>query len=109
MRPVAAVALIDRGYQNCIPSVVPGWANTARTGRNGLVLMDSQPHLYAKWLAAACRQVQTTASGPGLVFVNAWNEWAEGNHLEPDRENGAAYLETTASVLASLQEAPGAF
>jgi lipopolysaccharide biosynthesis protein len=75
------------------PCVTPRWDNTPRKGRSGLALTDDSPSLYRNWVAWASRNAPTTPEGDSLVFVNAWNEWAEGAHLEPCRERGAAYLE----------------
>ena len=85
------------------PGVTPMWDNTARKRRDGLVLRDSSPEAYGRWLANAVEQARAMAvrnsADEGLVFVNAWNEWAEGNHLEPDRKHGRAYLDVTRAVM----------
>jgi CDP-glycerol glycerophosphotransferase (TagB/SpsB family)/tetratricopeptide (TPR) repeat protein len=80
-------------------SVVPGWDNTARRSSGSLVLRDSTPADYALWLKTEIRRVQRRQPDRRIVFLNAWNEWAEGNHLEPDQKNGRAFLEATARVL----------
>jgi len=74
--------------------VSPGWDNAARRpGGDARILHGSTPGAYERWLRGVL--AQSVAYGPGehLVFVNAWNEWAEGNHLEPDLRWGRAYLE----------------
>ncbi|WP_461475025.1 glycoside hydrolase family 99-like domain-containing protein [Microbacterium sp. HJ5] len=76
-------------------SVVPGWDNTARRGSAATVYLDASPASYRRWLSHARTYEQRTRGSSGLVFVNAWNEWAEGAHLEPDAANGRAYLEAT--------------
>ncbi len=78
------------------PCVVPRWDNSPRRGtfEEALILDGSTPELYERWLATALDRVRASAGEP-LVFINAWNEWAEGNHLEPDLEHGHAYLEAT--------------
>jgi lipopolysaccharide biosynthesis protein len=90
---------LDRRYQepNVFRTVFPSWDNTARTGARAFVALNGTPGNYEYWLAESLRR--TRADFPGrerLVFVNAWNEWAEGCHLEPDRRYGRGFLEATA-------------
>ena len=78
-----------------IPCVFPSWDNSARLKEAG-VFINSTPALYERWLAAAIQQAQAhPVGGKALVFINAWNEWAEGAHLEPCQRWGRAYLEAT--------------
>lgn len=80
--------------------VTPGWDNTARRARSGTVLLDSTPERYEHWLSRAVVHTRREFEGEQrLVFINAWNEWAEGNHLEPDLRWGRAYLEATLRAL----------
>lgn len=76
-------------------TVCPGWDNTPRAGTNGWLLHGSTPEAYERWVTAAVERASAKPPEYRLVFVNAWNEWAEGAHLEPDRRHGAAYLEAT--------------
>jgi hypothetical protein len=77
------------------PCVTPSWDNTSRRRRGGaLIYHGSTPAIYGAWLRAACKR-EVNRGGNGLVFINAWNEWAEGCHLEPDQRHGRAYLEAT--------------
>lgn len=75
------------------PCVIPNWDNTPRSGLNGLVLQGSTPELFRGHLRAALKNVADHPSERRLVFVKSWNEWAEGNHLEPDIRFGRGYLE----------------
>ncbi|WP_257952693.1 glycoside hydrolase family 99-like domain-containing protein [Nocardioides sp. B-3] len=77
------------------PAVAPGWDNTARRQENATVYVGSTPMKYGNWLKAARRREAAARADRGLVFVNAWNEWAEGAYLEPDAGHGTAYLEAT--------------
>lgn len=66
----------------CFPGVCPSWDNSARRPRGkGVIFRNSSPRLFSDWLAEKARK--HPASETNLLFVNAWNEWAEGNHLEP--------------------------
>jgi glycosyltransferase involved in cell wall biosynthesis len=81
-------------------SVTPMWDNEARRPGRGTVFVHSSPHLYETWLENVCRWTECHVGNDSpFVFLNAWNEWAEGAHLEPDRRYGYAYLEATARVL----------
>jgi hypothetical protein len=81
------------------PAVCPQWDNTARRGEHATVLHGSTPELYQQWLQTALRQVMDDDPEHQLVFVNGWNEWGEGCHLEPDRRFGHAYLRATRRAL----------
>lgn len=81
--------------------VCPRWDNTPRRGGRGTVLINNTPQGYEKWLANAIAETRARISQPDqrLIFVNAWNEWAEGAYLEPDRRYGYAWLEATRNAL----------
>ncbi len=79
--------------------VTPSWDNTARKNENGIVAKGSSPELYYKWLKHVVDNFKPYSSEENFVFINAMNEWAEGNHLEPCIKYGRAYLETTKKAL----------
>jgi len=80
-------------------TVFPSWDNSPRRGSEAVVVHNSTPDAYGEWLRTAVeRAVERSAPEP-LVFVNAWNEWGEGAHLEPDVRHGRAYLEATRRAL----------
>ena len=75
--------------------VFPGWDNTPRRGSKGVVVCDATPDLYERWLTKAVERARSRLPAARLVFINAWNEWAEGAYLEPDATFGRAWLEAT--------------
>lgn len=77
---------------NLIPCVFPSWDNSPRRNTPTIIQNDS-PEIFGEWVSAACQAVQDKPKDERLFFVNAWNEWAEGCHLEPDRKFGCAFLE----------------
>lgn len=85
--------------KNIFKTVYPCWDNTARMRDRGLVTLNGTPDNYEFWLKRAA--AYTVATHPGesqFLFVNAWNEWAEGCHLEPCRRYGHGFLEATKRV-----------
>ena len=76
-----------------IPCVLPNWDNTPRSGARGLVLHGSTPKLFGRQLQRAMSTIATRRSTNNLLFVKSWNEWAEGNHLEPCQRFGRGYLD----------------
>ncbi len=83
------------------PLVVPNWDNTPRSGNKGRILWGSTPEKYGKWLNDAVQKVQHRPKEERIVFIKSWNEWAEGNYLEPCREFGHEFLNQTKKALIS--------
>lgn len=81
------------------PGVTPAWDNSARRKKRAFITADSTPDAYEHWLTETIRRVAHRPESHQLVFINAWNEWAEGNHLEPDQKFGRGYLEATRRAL----------
>jgi glycosyltransferase involved in cell wall biosynthesis len=80
------------------PTVMPSWDNTPRRGLGATVFRGASEDLFAYWLANAVNRVEQWTDGPKLVFINAWNEWAEGAYLEPSTDHGRKYLEALKAV-----------
>ncbi len=89
------------GYRH-YEAVCPGWDNSARVGEHAVVLHGSTPDAYAQWLNQVAERAMRRARGDRIFFLNAWNEWAEGCHLEPDQRWGRAYLEATQEAVVAV-------
>ena len=81
------------------PSVFPMWDNSSRRKSASTIVHGSTPKLYEKWLQYVVSSFKPYSKEENFIFINAWNEWAEGNHLEPCRKWGRKYLEVTKNVL----------
>lgn len=80
--------------------VFPSWDNEARKPGRGYTFANATPRRYREWLGMSVDYARShPVAGERLVFINAWNEWAEGAHLEPDRRFGYAYLKQTRAAL----------
>jgi len=76
-----------------VPCVFVGWDNSPRRGENGIILVNTNPEVFGQKLSATVESVGVKPREERIVFLNAWNEWAEGNHLEPDLRFGHRFLE----------------
>jgi len=77
------------------PSAVPNWDNSPRAGRKGVILQDSTPESYRKHLRDVLTGLTARPREQRIVFIKSWNEWAEGNYLEPDKRFGHQFLDVT--------------
>lgn len=96
---LAASQMTARGGDNVYRCVIHAWDNTPRSGRNGVAYRNPDPELFRNVLDANVEAMSNRPLEHRLVFLKSWNEWAEGNHLEPDLQYGTAYLKVVADVL----------
>lgn len=76
------------------PSIMPSWDNACRrVGQPFMAYKNCTPDLFGKWAEHTLETFKPFSKDENLVFINAWNEWAEGNHMEPDIKWGRGYLE----------------
>ncbi len=85
-------------------AVYPGWDNSPRSAHGAVILHGSSPERFRPHVRQAISRVRDLPDDEQLVFVKSWNEWAEGNHLEPDLRFGNGYLEVIRSELASAAQ-----
>jgi 2-polyprenyl-3-methyl-5-hydroxy-6-metoxy-1,4-benzoquinol methylase len=89
-------------------TVTPSWDQTPRVGSRAFLALNGTPANYEYWLAESLRKAATEfPDQERFVFVNAWNEWAEGCHLEPDRKFQRQFLEATLRAVSGVSEKTG--
>ena len=88
--------------------ITPQWDNTARRMNHGTAMMDGGTDTFAKWMINAVKDTieRYGNSDERLVFINAWNEWAEGAYLEPDLTHGYGWLQATRRSLCAADAEP---
>lgn len=77
---------------DCFPLILPQWDRSARSGRRAVIYHGSTPQLFEKNIKDALRLVKNKDSQHKIIFLKSWNEWAEGNYVEPDLKYGHSYL-----------------
>jgi glycosyltransferase involved in cell wall biosynthesis len=102
--PERSRSYAEPGY-TLFRAVNTAWDNTARRKKSGAIFLCSTPEGYKEWLLNAVDETMARFKRPDerLVFVNAWNEWAEGAHLEPDQRYGYAYLQATRDAITEVE------
>jgi hypothetical protein len=80
-------------------TAMSGWDNSARRGDHATIFHDASPQAYERWLRGIVTQAASHPLEERMVFINAWNEWGEGAHLEPDQRFGLGYLQATKRVM----------
>jgi hypothetical protein len=105
----AMLYFLDRAASepHSYPCLVPNWDNSPRSGTQAVVLHDSTPELFRKHVRKALDLVIRKPFEDRVVFVKSWNEWAEGNYLEPDLRFGRAYLDVLREEVLGANSDPG--
>lgn len=83
----------EDSQENVFPSIIPGWDHTPRSGREGLIVTNTTPAIFKEHVKEVLDMVKNKQDVNKLIFLKSWNEWAEGNYMEPDQKFGMQYLE----------------
>lgn len=84
---------------NVYPSIYSNWDRSPRSGRKATILTDSTPEVFKNILEKAVELISHKPYDHKIVFLRSWNEWAEGNHIEPDLKYGKGYINAIKEVL----------
>ncbi len=86
-----------------IPCVFPNWDNTARSGNKAMIFKNATPETWKVQLESTVSELLKKSNRPEIVVIKSWNEWAEGNHLEPDAKFGLKWLQAIKEVKEQLE------
>ena len=93
----AAYGEYDRD-ERCFPEVFPRFDHSPRSKGKELIYVDDSPELFGEYLEKAMDLLKDKPEERQIVFIRAWNEWGEGNYLEPDTDSGMGYLNAIKKV-----------
>ena len=93
----------DCRQRNVIPVIVPNWDHTPRSGSKGLVMTNPHPKYFKQLAMRALDMVKDKPEEERIIMVKSWNEWGEGNYMEPDLEYGHGYIEALAEALQEFE------
>ena len=79
--------------EHVYPAIYPNWDHSPRSGKNGFIVIDSNPQLFEKHVSQVLGVVRDKQPEHQIVFIKSWNEWGEGNYMEPDLRYGKGYLD----------------
>jgi len=90
----------SRDYEeNIYPCIIPGWDRSPRSGRKAVIWYNNRPEFWKEHVKMAVDAVQNKADEHKIVILRSWNEWGEGNYVEPDEQWGTAFLDALQEVL----------
>jgi lipopolysaccharide biosynthesis protein len=87
---------------NVFPCLFPNWDHSPRSGREGIILHNSTPALFRQHVSMVLEDIALKQNEERIVFIKSWNEWAEGNYMEPDLKYGKKYLEVLSEELSKI-------
>lgn len=90
------------GKQKNFPCIFPSWDNSSRRSIGAIIIQNNDADVFGKWLQTSIEKVEEYPKDEQIIFINAWNEWAEGCHLEPDLKNGKKFIEKIKEITQSI-------
>ena len=85
--------------ENSYPTILPQWDRSARSGRKAVIYTGSTPELFKEHLNDAINTIKEKSEDKKILFLRSWNEWAEGNYVEPDLKFGNGYINSLKETL----------
>lgn len=89
--------------ENCIPTIVPNWDHSPRSGTKAYILHESTPELFREHVKQVFEVIKNKSGNHKIAFIKSWNEWGEGNYLEPDLVHGKKYLDVLAEEVKNIR------
>lgn len=86
--------------ENVSPTLIPNWDHTPRSGMNGLVLINENPIIFSKYVNDVAKKISKKKLP--YIFLKSWNEWGEGNYIEPDLRYGREYINSLKTALRDI-------
>ena len=84
--------------ENVYPTIFPNWDRTPRS-KSDTIYINSTPEVFKENLIETCQRIKEKSDEHKIVILKSWNEWGEGNYVEPDLQYGCGYLDAIKSVL----------
>ena len=86
-------------FEYIYPTLLPNWDRSARSGKKARIYTGSTPELFKEQLITALSLVEKKQPEHKILFLQSWNEWAEGNYVEPDLKYGHGFLDVLKECL----------
>lgn len=86
-------------WDNVFPTLMPNWDRTPRSGRKAMIYYNSTPEVFREQILTALNLLTDKSNEHRILFLMSWNEWAEGNYIEPDLKYGHGYLDVLREML----------
>ena len=87
-----------------IPTIIPNWDHTPRSGRFGRVFQNSTPDLFKEHVNMILSRIKHKDVEDQVIVLKSWNEWGEGNYLEPDNKFGCQYIDMLNKCLTDFEK-----
>lgn len=91
----------EDSIENVIPTILPNWDHSPRSGKNAWILHNSTPKFFEKNVMAALDCIKNKNNENKIIFLKSWNEWGEGNYMEPDIRFKHGYLDSLKNALSN--------
>lgn len=91
----------EDAWENVYPTILPNWDRSPRSGKEAVIYHNSTPDIFEKHFKEGLEMVKNKKDEHKILFLMSWNEWAEGNYVEPDLRYGSGYLDVIEKNLLS--------